>query len=150
MNIAQIFEIVGYVASILVAVSLLMRSILRLRVINLIGAITFVIYGLLIKELVKNGAAEKYGIKAGDILIESGGVKIKTTDDLRNILRKTSPKQKVPFILSRNGKLKTIYVVPTHNLNINKDILRESLKDISILVSDEFGLNNKIRINDLN
>ena len=44
----MVYEIIGYVASILVAVSLLMTSILRLRVINVIGAIIFVIYGLLI------------------------------------------------------------------------------------------------------
>ena len=42
------YELLGYVASGLVAVSLLMRSILRLRVLNLIGAVCFTIYGLLI------------------------------------------------------------------------------------------------------
>jgi hypothetical protein len=41
-------EIIGYVASVLVALSLMMRSLLRLRLINLIGAILFTIYGLLI------------------------------------------------------------------------------------------------------
>ena len=34
----------------MIVVSLLMKSILRLRVINLIGAIIFTIYGLLIKS----------------------------------------------------------------------------------------------------
>jgi hypothetical protein len=43
-----LYEIVGYAASILIAISLMMRSILRLRVINLIGAIFFTVYGLLI------------------------------------------------------------------------------------------------------
>jgi hypothetical protein len=42
------YEIVGYVASGLVAISLTMSSILRLRIINLVGAIIFTIYGLLI------------------------------------------------------------------------------------------------------
>lgn len=44
----MIYELIGYAASILVAVSLMMRSILRLRIINLIGAALFTIYGLLI------------------------------------------------------------------------------------------------------
>lgn len=44
-------EIIGYVASVLVAVSLTMSSILRLRVINLVGAIVFTIYGLLIGSI---------------------------------------------------------------------------------------------------
>jgi hypothetical protein len=41
-------ELLGYAASVLVAISLLMSSILRLRVINLVGAVCFTAYGLLI------------------------------------------------------------------------------------------------------
>lgn len=41
-------EIIGYVASILVAISLTMSKLLRLRVINLLGAVTFSIYGYLV------------------------------------------------------------------------------------------------------
>ncbi|MGH1366257.1 MAG: hypothetical protein ACRBF0_22040 [Calditrichia bacterium] len=44
-----IYEIIGYVASAMVAVSLMMSSILKLRIFNMIGAIIFVVYGLLIK-----------------------------------------------------------------------------------------------------
>jgi hypothetical protein len=42
------FELVGYAASVLVAVSLMMSSILRLRVINLVGSLAFTAYGLVI------------------------------------------------------------------------------------------------------
>lgn len=42
-------ELVGYAASILIAVSLMMSSILRLRIINLIGAVLFTIYGFAIR-----------------------------------------------------------------------------------------------------
>lgn len=48
MEAQTIYEIVGYAASILVAISLTMRSVLRLRVVNLIGASVFSIYGVLI------------------------------------------------------------------------------------------------------
>lgn len=48
MDSTTIYELVGYVASGLVAISLMMRSILKLRVINLIGALIFTLYGLLI------------------------------------------------------------------------------------------------------
>lgn len=41
-------EILGYVASVLVAVSLMMTSILRLRLLNLVGSLTFALYGYLI------------------------------------------------------------------------------------------------------
>jgi GNAT superfamily N-acetyltransferase len=48
MDAQTVYEIVGYVASALVAISLVMSSILRLRVINLLGAVAFAVYGLLI------------------------------------------------------------------------------------------------------
>jgi GNAT superfamily N-acetyltransferase len=41
-------QLLGYAASILIATSLLMRSIVRLRAINLVGAATFSLYGFLI------------------------------------------------------------------------------------------------------
>ena len=41
-------ELIGYLGSILVAVSLMMRSLLRLRIINLIGALFFTVYGVLL------------------------------------------------------------------------------------------------------
>ena len=52
-------ELVGYLASALIVVSLLMASLWRLRVINLVGAIVFTAYGALIGSvpvMVTNGA----------------------------------------------------------------------------------------------
>jgi hypothetical protein len=49
MNWAAVYEIIGYIASALIALSLTMSSILRLRVINLVGAVFFTVYGLLIQ-----------------------------------------------------------------------------------------------------
>lgn len=43
-------DIFGYVASLIVLISLLMSSIIKLRVINLVGALAFTIYALLIKS----------------------------------------------------------------------------------------------------
>ena len=48
MDSSMIYEIIGYSASALVAISLMMSSIVKLRVINLIGAALFTLYGLLI------------------------------------------------------------------------------------------------------
>lgn len=44
-----LLEPLGYLASALVAVSLMMRSLLRLRLINLAGAVCFTLYGVLIQ-----------------------------------------------------------------------------------------------------
>ncbi|HEY5684046.1 MAG TPA: hypothetical protein VIY70_01610 [Acidimicrobiia bacterium] len=41
-------EALGYAASALIAVSLMMTSVLRLRVVNLIGSVAFLVYGVLI------------------------------------------------------------------------------------------------------
>ena len=47
MNI-NIVELVGYFGSILVVVSMLMTSVVRLRIINTIGSFIFTIYALII------------------------------------------------------------------------------------------------------
>ena len=55
----DVVELIGYLASTLIVVSLLMASVLRLRVINLVGAVVFTTYGLLIGALpvvLANGA----------------------------------------------------------------------------------------------
>lgn len=59
MDSAPLYELIGYLASALVVVSLLMSSVLRLRVIGLVGAFVFATYGLLIGAIpivVTNGA----------------------------------------------------------------------------------------------
>lgn len=45
----SIYEIIGYVASVLVAVSLMMKNILKLRKLNLAGSLIFSLYGILIQ-----------------------------------------------------------------------------------------------------
>lgn len=42
------YELIGYTASFIVLVSLLMSSLWRLRILNLVGALTFTAYGVLI------------------------------------------------------------------------------------------------------
>lgn len=48
MSDQTVLDLIGYAASVLVAISLMMSSVLRLRVINLLGAISFAVYGVLI------------------------------------------------------------------------------------------------------
>lgn len=45
------YELIGYVASILIAVSLMMSALIKLRIINLIGAAGFAVYGVLIGSI---------------------------------------------------------------------------------------------------
>ena len=50
MSTAVIYEIIGYTGSALVVISMLMTSIVRLRVINLTGSLIFTVYALLIRS----------------------------------------------------------------------------------------------------
>ncbi|MFT5430509.1 MAG: hypothetical protein ACI9OJ_001184, partial [Myxococcota bacterium] len=44
----ELVDIIGYVASVLVAVSLMMKRLWTLRWLNLVGAITFTVYGVML------------------------------------------------------------------------------------------------------
>lgn len=44
----QVVEVIGYVASLLIVVSLAMRSVIRLRIVSLVGSLIFAVYGALI------------------------------------------------------------------------------------------------------
>jgi len=46
----QIIELIGYLASVIVAISLLMSSVVKLRLLNLAGSLIFSIYGFIIKS----------------------------------------------------------------------------------------------------
>lgn len=51
METNLLYELIGYAASILVAISLMMSAIVKLRVVNMIGALTFSVYGALIESI---------------------------------------------------------------------------------------------------
>ena len=51
MEINLTYELIGYTASLIVVLSLMMSAILKLRVVNMIGAFTFSIYGVLIGSI---------------------------------------------------------------------------------------------------
>ncbi len=50
MNASLLIELIGYLGSTLVLVSMLMTSVIKLRVINMIGSIIFTIYAFIIKS----------------------------------------------------------------------------------------------------
>jgi GNAT superfamily N-acetyltransferase len=49
MQNPPVFEIVGYIASVLIAISVMNTNVLRLRIFNVMGAACFLVYGFLIK-----------------------------------------------------------------------------------------------------
>ncbi|MFN3410709.1 MAG: hypothetical protein ACK4YF_00930, partial [Exilispira sp.] len=43
-------ELIGYISSIIIAISLTMSSVIKLRIFNLIGSLIFSVYGFIIKS----------------------------------------------------------------------------------------------------
>ena len=66
-------------------------------------------HGVLVTEVVKDSAAEKAGLKAGDIILEADGQKLNNTNDLFSALAKKSEGQMVLKVL-RNRDEKTVNV----------------------------------------
>jgi serine protease Do len=60
--------------------------------------------GAVVKEVTKESAAEKIGLKAGDIITKIGDDKIETPDDLSEAVQKHKPGDKVDIKYTREGK----------------------------------------------
>lgn len=73
MDTTTVYELIGYVGSALIVLSLMMRSLLRLRVINLIGAAVFTVYGVL--------------IAAPPVWVVNGAIVLIDVYELRRLLR---------------------------------------------------------------
>ena len=50
MNTKMMIELFGYLGSALVVVSMLMTSVMKLRIINTVGSVIFMIYALIIRS----------------------------------------------------------------------------------------------------
>jgi len=66
--------------------------------------------GVLIADVMKKSAADKGGLKSGDIIIEFNGKKMKNASQLRFAVAETMPGTTVKIKIIRNGKKKTLSV----------------------------------------
>lgn len=64
--------------------------------------------GVLIKEITKESAAEKAGLKSGDLIRKVGDAKIETPDDLTKAISAKKPGDKVDIAISRDKKDQTV------------------------------------------
>jgi S1-C subfamily serine protease len=60
--------------------------------------------GLLVDDLVPNTAAVAYGVQKGDIVIKANGTDLRETAQLRAILEKLSPGDKMSLVVVRGGR----------------------------------------------
>ena len=66
--------------------------------------------GALITEVDLNGPAFKAGLKAGDVIINVDGVKIKDVDDVKEALSEKKPEEKAKIEVVRKGEVKLFTV----------------------------------------
>lgn len=66
--------------------------------------------GALVASLIKDGPAERSGIKAGDVIIEFDGKPVPTMRKLPRIVAETEVDKPVKVVVWRDGKKKTIHV----------------------------------------
>ncbi len=67
--------------------------------------------GVILPEVVPDSAAEKAGIKRGDIIVEFDGTAVESADSLRKRVAMLKPGTKVEIVVLRDGKRKTVTAV---------------------------------------
>jgi serine protease Do len=66
--------------------------------------------GVLVKSVTHNSAAEKAGIKAGDVILKIDDQPVSTTQNISKALRDARPKKTVNVIVMRQKKETTLSV----------------------------------------
>jgi len=66
--------------------------------------------GALVGDVVKDGPADKAGIKRGDVVVALNGQSVDTANTLRNLVAQTDVKKTVSVGVMRNGKAETVQV----------------------------------------
>lgn len=66
--------------------------------------------GALINDVVRGGPAELSGLEAGDVIIHFDGKRIDSSGDLPHVVGATAPGRKVPVVIMREKKRKTVQV----------------------------------------
>jgi serine protease Do len=59
--------------------------------------------GVLVGDVVKDGPADKAGIKTGDIILKYNNNKVENSVQLRNMVAETKPNTQVPVVILRNN-----------------------------------------------
>jgi len=68
-------------------------------------------YGAVISQVQEDSAADKAGLKAGDIIVSVNGKRVKNASQLRNTVGLIAPGESVSLGIIRDGKRKTITAV---------------------------------------
>ena len=64
--------------------------------------------GVLVNSVDPDGPADRAGIKPGDVIVSTGGVRVEDSNSLRNHIAGTAPGSEVPVTILRDGKEQTV------------------------------------------
>ena len=67
-------------------------------------------YGVVINEVTSGGAADKAGVKVGDVVLAIDGQPMRNLTELRDLIGRTAPGTEVELLVLRDGKEKRIKV----------------------------------------
>ena len=113
--------------------------------------------GVYIVEVLKNSAADKAGLKKGDVLVAVDSVKITTPSSVQEVVSRFSPGDKAELTVIRDGKEKTFEVVFKGTAQENGTVADDgsvafygsALKAADKETLEKFGLKNGVQIVDL-
>jgi serine protease Do len=108
--------------------------------------------GVLIAEVIQNSAAEKAGLKQGDIIIAMNDKEIKTIAGFKNDIAKLKPSEIIFLTVLRDGNTKKIKVTldKTTETNLVKNIFPKlgievsAIQDISLDILKKYGYDHSL------
>lgn len=100
--------------------------------------------GVLVAQTLENSAAEKFGIKTGDIILAVNNDIVKNPRDFAKKIAYLKPKQKVALTILRNNKKEIINVILAAMPEANKEsIIKNNKKSENPSIETQLGLNLK-------
>jgi serine protease Do len=91
--------------------------------------------GVIVDEVVKESAAEKAGVKAGDIVVQFDGENVRSTQQFTRLVRETVAGRTVKMAVLRDGKRVELSAAPamaseTFNVTIDDEKMKEMEKQL--------------------
>lgn len=111
-------------------------------------------YGIYVGEVLRGGAAEKAGLKVGDVIQKINGYEVKTTPEFQEQLAKYAPGNTVQFTLVRDGNEKVIDIVLQNSygdmaIESNFGILGAKVEPLTQQERYRYRLNKGVKIKEL-
>ncbi|MAU25903.1 MAG: serine protease [Muricauda sp.] len=104
--------------------------------------------GVWIENVGEDSAAEKAGLKKGDIILEVNGEKVTTSPRLQEIIARHRPGDKVKVLVNRDGKEKTFTVV-LENSNGSTKISKKEHNEVLNFLGADFETLDKEKADEL-